>query len=69
VAVIAGQLIMSLLVDHLGWLNNAQIPLDASRYIAIVLLLAAIGLLYLSHRRKTPSTNVEPTKTETQRTC
>jgi transporter family-2 protein len=43
--------LMSLLIDHFGWLNNAERALDGSRYLAMVLLLLAIVLIYLSHRR------------------
>ena len=35
VAVISGQLLMSLLIDHFGWLNNPVIHLDGSRLAAI----------------------------------
>ncbi|AQU83718.1 MULTISPECIES: DMT family transporter [unclassified Halomonas] len=52
VAVISGQLLMSLLIDHFGWLANVQRPLDASRYIAMALLIGAIGLIYLSHQQR-----------------
>lgn len=52
VAVISGQLLMSLLIDHFGWLNNTVRPLDTSRYVAMALLLGAIGLIYLSHQQR-----------------
>ena len=52
VAVISGQLLMSLLIDHFGWLNNAERALDGSRYLAMVLLLLAIVLIYLSHQQR-----------------
>ncbi|MDP5029546.1 MAG: DMT family transporter [Paraglaciecola sp.] len=51
VSVIAGQLMMSLLIDHFGWLNNSVIELDAKRYVAILLLLGAIVMVYLSNKR------------------
>jgi transporter family-2 protein len=35
VAVISGQLLMSLVIDHFGWLGNGRIPLDPSRYGAM----------------------------------
>ncbi|WP_179959414.1 DMT family transporter [Marinobacter changyiensis] len=60
VAVISGQLVMSLLIDHFGWLNNAQLPLGASRYIAMALLLGAIVLLYLSHQRRNRRMAAQP---------
>lgn len=52
VAVIAGQLMMSVLIDHFGWLNNQVIELDAKRYVAVLLLLGAIVMIYLSNKRK-----------------
>lgn len=52
VSVIAGQLMMSVLIDHFGWLNNQVIELDAKRYVAIALLLGAIVMIYLSNKRK-----------------
>ncbi|WP_205742665.1 DMT family transporter [Onishia niordana] len=52
VAVISGQLIMSLLVDHFGWLDNDRLPLDPSRIAAIVLLAGALFLIYQSNARR-----------------
>ncbi|APW40661.1 hypothetical protein RD110_12540 [Rhodoferax koreense] len=49
VAVISGQLLMSLLIDHFGWLGNAVIPLGTSRGAALVLLAAALVLIYRSN--------------------
>lgn len=51
VAVIAGQLIMSLMVDHFGWLGNAVRPLDPARIVAMVLLGSALVLIYLGNTR------------------
>lgn len=51
VCTISGQLIMSLVIDHFGWLENNIIPLDSSRYIAILLLIGAITMIYLSNKR------------------
>lgn len=51
VAVIAGQIIMGLLVDHFGWFGNAQIVLDYKRMAAIALLAGALYLIYLSNVR------------------
>lgn len=52
VAVISGQLLMSLMIDHFGWLNNARLPLDSSRLVAIALLAGALCLIYLSNARR-----------------
>ena len=54
VAVIAGQIIMGLLVDHFGWFGNTQLRLDEKRMAAIALIAGALYLIYLSNvRRKT----------------
>lgn len=54
VAIIAGQIIMGLLVDHFGWFGNTQILLDYKRLAAIALLAGALYLIYLSNtNRKT----------------
>jgi transporter family-2 protein len=37
VAVISGQLVMSLLIDNFGWFNNAVITMDGSRVAALLL--------------------------------
>ncbi|WP_267464251.1 DMT family transporter [Acinetobacter sp. FDAARGOS_724] len=49
VAVISGQLLMSLLIDHFGWLNNPVIHLDGSRLAAIALLAVALFFIYKSN--------------------
>lgn len=51
VAVIAGQLSMSLTVDHFGWLGNEMRPLDPARVIAMLLLGGALVLIYLGNKR------------------
>lgn len=52
VAVISGQLLMSLLIDNFGWLNNPVIALGGRRYAAMVLLAVALALIYRSNSRK-----------------
>lgn len=52
VAIIAGQIIMGLMVDHFGWFGNTQIVLDHKRIAAIALLAGALYLIYLSHVRR-----------------
>lgn len=53
VAVIFGQLTMSMLIDSFGWLGNAVIPFSLSRLGAIVCLAIALNFIYLSS--KTPA--------------
>jgi bacterial/archaeal transporter family-2 protein len=49
VAVISGQLLMSLLIDNFGWLGNHVMPLGGSRIGAMVLLAIALALIYKSN--------------------
>ncbi|WP_144113264.1 DMT family transporter [Paraburkholderia sp. BCC1886] len=49
VAVISGQLLMSLLIDNFGWLGNTVIELGTRRYVAIALLGVALALIYRSN--------------------
>ena len=49
VAVISGQLLMSLLIDNFGWLDNAVIGLGPKRYAAMALLALALVLIYRSN--------------------
>jgi len=64
VAVILGQLTMSMLIDNFGWLGNAAIPFSMSRLGAILCLGIALFFIYSSSR--TPETADEPA-TETVR--
>lgn len=50
VAVIFGQLTMSLLIDNFGWLGNASIPFSTSRLGAIVCLGIALIFIYSSSK-------------------
>lgn len=52
VAVISGQLLMSLLIDHFGWLGNHVIRLEAHRVAAMALLALALCLIYRSNTRQ-----------------
>lgn len=58
VAVIFGQLTMSMLIDNFGWLGNAAIPFSMSRLGAILCLGIALFFIYSSSR--TPETTGEP---------
>ncbi|TWI55616.1 transporter family-2 protein [Pseudomonas duriflava] len=59
VAVITGQLLMSLLIDHFAWLGNTERPLDLSRLAAVALLFGALILIYQSNSRQERVTPVE----------
>jgi len=58
VAVIFGQLTMSMLIDNFGWLGNAAIPFSMSRLGAVVCLGIALFFIYSSSR--TPETKEAP---------
>ncbi|WP_431025400.1 DMT family transporter [Halomonas sp. H5] len=59
VATTAGQLLMSILIDHFGWLGNAALAIDPSRLAAMALLTIALVLIYLSntHRQALTAAN------------
>ncbi|MCU6671526.1 DMT family transporter [Enterobacteriaceae bacterium H4N4] len=61
VAVIFGQLTMSMLIDNYGWLGNPAIPFSMSRLGAVVCLGIALGFIYLSGK---PSTARQDAVTE-----
>jgi transporter family-2 protein len=42
---IAGQMIGSVVFDHFGWLGLAQRPIDLSRVIGVLLLIAGVVLI------------------------
>lgn len=44
-ALVAGQLLMSVLIDHYGWLNLPVLPISITRIIGIVLLFAGVLLV------------------------
>lgn len=54
-AVVCSQMTMSLLVNQWGWFGLTPHPINASRAIAIVLLLVAVALTQLDRDRPTKS--------------
>ncbi|MFJ2973656.1 DMT family transporter [Kluyvera sp. NPDC087067] len=50
VAVIFGQLAMSMLIDNFGWLNNASIVFSPTRFAAVVCLAIALYFIYTSQK-------------------
>jgi len=59
VAVILGQLGMSILIDSFGWLGNAPIPFSTSRLLAAVLLAIALWFIYTGSEEASPDTTPE----------
>lgn len=51
IAVIFGQLLMSLLIDSFGWLGNAQIDFSYYRLGAVICLGVALYFIYQSSRK------------------
>ena len=56
VAVIFGQLAMSMLIDHFGWLGNASIHFTYTRLGAVVCLGIALYFIYSSSKAATVNT-------------
>lgn len=52
IAVIFGQLLMSMLIDHFGWLGNAVLPFSTYRLGALMFLGLALYLIYSSNKIK-----------------
>ncbi|MFD1383665.1 DMT family transporter [Rhodanobacter aciditrophus] len=50
VAVIFGQLTMSMLIDSFGWLGNTPIPFSTYRFMAILCLGIALYFIYSSNK-------------------
>ncbi|MFP5596064.1 DMT family transporter [Kluyvera sp. 142486] len=50
VAVIFGQLAMSMLIDHFGWLDNASIHFSYTRMAAVICLGIALYFIYSSSK-------------------
>ena len=48
--VIAAQTLMSVMIDHFGWLGTQRRPLNPTRLLVIVLILAAVTLRALGSR-------------------
>ena len=57
VAVIFGQLSMSVLIDNFGWLGNEAISLSGSRISALVCLAVALYFIYSSNKPKPKEVN------------
>lgn len=53
VAVIFGQLTMSMLIDHFGWLGNEAIPFSITRLGAVLCLGIALFFIYTSSKTST----------------
>lgn len=58
VAVIFGQLAMSMLIDNFGWLGNPAIPFSPSRLGAIVCLGIALVFIYSGSKARSASTDI-----------
>lgn len=56
VAVIFGQLSMSVLIDNFGWLGNEAISLSVSRICALVCLAIALYFIYSSSKSEAKAT-------------
>ncbi|MGL6356035.1 DMT family transporter [Aeromonas veronii] len=52
VATILGQMVMSLVIDTMGWLGNAPIPLNYWRLAAMMAVAAALLCIYLANRQQ-----------------
>ena len=52
VAVIFGQLLMSILIDNFGWLGNTALPFSPYRFAAVICLAIALYFIYSSNQQQ-----------------
>ncbi|CDQ41310.1 MULTISPECIES: DMT family transporter [Virgibacillus] len=57
VAVISGQLSISMIIDHFGWFDSLVIPLDWKRLVALLFMIIAIYFIYRGNKRSNMETN------------
>ncbi|UOQ83518.1 DMT family transporter [Gracilibacillus salinarum] len=51
VAVISGQLSISMIIDHFGWFDSLVIPLDWKRLVALLFMIIAVYFIYKGNKR------------------
>lgn len=57
VAVITGQVTMSIMIDTFGWFGNQVIPFSITRFLAVVCLVIALYFIYTSNAAKNKNAN------------
>lgn len=57
VAIISGQLGISIIIDHFGWFDSLVIPFDWKRLVALVFMIIAIYFIYKGNKRSNEETN------------
>ncbi|MFZ3577640.1 DMT family transporter [Virgibacillus sp. DJP39] len=56
IAVIIGQLVIGVVIDHFGWFNSLVIPLDAQRWFALLFMIIALYFIYKGNKRSNEET-------------
>jgi len=51
IAGIIGQLVIGILIDHFGWFNSLEIPLDWKRCAALLFMILALYFIYKGNKR------------------
>lgn len=51
ISTVIGQLSMGMLIDHFGWFGGVQVSFDFNRFIAIILMLIALRLIYIANMK------------------
>ncbi|MFD1066827.1 DMT family transporter [Oceanobacillus locisalsi] len=51
VAIISGQLGISVIIDHFGWFDSLVIPLDWKRLVALLFMMIAVYFIYKGNKR------------------
>lgn len=57
VAVITGQLAISMVIDHFGWFNSLVIAIDWQRLVALLFMIIAVYFIYKGNKRSSVETN------------
>lgn len=58
IAGIVGQLVTGILIDHFGWFNSLEIPLDWKRCVALLFMILALYFIYKGNKRSNEQTNL-----------
>ncbi|GLO64451.1 DMT family transporter [Oceanobacillus kimchii] len=59
VAIISGQLVSSIIIDHFGWFNSLVITLDWKRLVAMLFMIIAVYFIYQGNKRSNTEENLD----------
>ncbi|MCS0787949.1 DMT family transporter [Cytobacillus firmus] len=62
IAGIAGQLVIGVVIDHLGWFNSLVIELDIKRAFALLFMIISLYFIYKGNKRLSEETQTQNIK-------